>query len=180
MNAGLNMVHPEKKRRPLPDKVSLVVMDFDGVLTDNRVWVNENGKETVAAYRSDSLGLRILRQKTGIRSLVLSMETNPVVNARCKKMNVPVIQGIDQKDVSLNLYLSSNGINPAEVIFVGNDVNDLVCFNLVGCAIVPVDAEPEVLQQADIVLTRRGGHGAVRELCDILIKSSMENKWPAK
>jgi len=170
LNAGLNMVFPGRKPRPLPEKVRLVVMDFDGVLTDNRVWVDETGKETVAAYRSDSLGLAILRQKTGIDSLVLSMETNPVVSARCKKMKVPVLQGVNQKDIELKQFLASKGIDPTDVIYVGNDVNDLVCFNLVGCAIVPVDAEPDVLKQADIVLTRRGGHGAVRELCDILIE----------
>ncbi len=169
-NAGLNMVCPGKTPRPLPEKVRLVVMDFDGVLTDNRVWVDESGKETVAAYRSDSLGLAILRQKTGIESLVLSMETNPVVSARCKKMNVPVLQGINEKDEALRKFIAERRIDPAEVIYIGNDINDLVCFPHVGCAIVPVDAEPDVFRQADITLTRRGGHGAVRELCDILIE----------
>ncbi len=168
-HSSLDMVYPGKAPRPLPEKVRLVVMDFDGVLTDNRVWVDESGKETVAAYRSDSLGLAIMRQKTGIESLVLSMETNPVVSARCKKMNVPVLQGITQKDAALTKFLAERSINPAEVIYIGNDVNDLVCFPHVGCAVVPIDAEPDVIKQADISLTRRGGHGAVRELCDILI-----------
>lgn len=168
-NGGLKMVCPGKIPRPLPEKVRLVVMDFDGVLTDNRVWVDEMGKETVAAYRSDSLGLAILRQKTGIESLVLSMETNPVVSARCKKMNVPVLQGINQKDGALIKFLAERRIDPKEVVYIGNDVNDLVCFPQVGCAVVPVDAEPDVIKQADITLTRKGGHGAVRELCDILI-----------
>jgi YrbI family 3-deoxy-D-manno-octulosonate 8-phosphate phosphatase len=168
-HSSLEMVYPGKAPRPLPDKVRLVVMDFDGVLTDNRVWVDESGKETVAAYRSDSLGLAIMRQKTGIESLVLSMETNPVVSARCKKMNVPVLQGITQKDAALTKFLAERNINPAEVVYIGNDVNDLVCFPHVGCAVVPIDAEPDVIKQADISLTRRGGHGAVRELCDILI-----------
>lgn len=169
LNAGLNLVHPGKRSRSLPEKVRLVVMDFDGVLTDNRVWVDETGKESVAAYRSDSLGLRILRQRTGIESLVLSLETNPVVSARCKKMNVPVLQGIHNKDEVLKQYLEEKGISPSEVVYIGNDVNDLVCFGVVGCAIAPSDAEPEVRKQADMILTRRGGHGAVRELCDILM-----------
>jgi N-acylneuraminate cytidylyltransferase len=169
-NSGLTMVCPGKTPRPLPKKVSLLVMDFDGVLTDNRVWVDDTGKETVAAYRSDSLGLAILRQKTGIDSLVLSMETNPVVSARCKKMNVQVLQGINNKDEVLLKYMEERHIPPNEVVYMGNDVNDLVCFPLVGCAVVPVDAEPDVIAQADISLTRRGGHGAVRELCDILLE----------
>lgn len=175
-NSGLNMVYPGKAPRPIPEKVRLVVMDFDGVLTDNRVWVDETGRETVAAYRSDSLGLAILKQKTGIESLVLSMETNPVVSARAKKMNVPVVQGVHRKDDVLRRILADKGLNGSQVVYIGNDVNDLVCFPLVGCAVVPVDAEPDVRKQADIILTRKGGHGAVRELCDLLIeKFSKQN-----
>ncbi|MBA4419966.1 MAG: hypothetical protein C0391_02350 [Anaerolinea sp.] len=169
-HSGLNMVYPGKVTRPLPETVKLLVMDFDGVLTDNRVWVDETGKETVAAYRSDSLGLALLRQKTGIESMVLSMEKNPVVAARCKKMNLPVIQGIEHKDEALIQLMRERNLKPEEVVYIGNDVNDLVCFPLVGCAVVPVDAEPEVLKMADISLTRRGGHGAVRELCDMLME----------
>ncbi len=169
-NGGFKMVYPGKAPRPLPEKLRLVVMDFDGVLTDNRVWVDETGKETVAAYRSDSLGLALLRQKTGIDSIVLSTEKNPVVSARCKKMNVPVMQGILHKEEALEQLLRERLIEPGEVVYIGNDVNDLVCFPIVGCAVVPVDAEPDVLQQADITLTRRGGHGAVRELCDLLMQ----------
>jgi len=168
-NSGLNMVFPGKAPRQMPKNVKLIVMDFDGVLTDNRVWVDETGKETVAAYRSDSLGLALLRQKTGIESMVLSMEKNPVVAARCKKMNVPVMQGIQQKDQALQQLIADRNLKSDEVIYIGNDVNDLACFPLVGCAVVPVDAEPDVLKQADITLTRRGGHGAVRELCDMLM-----------
>jgi YrbI family 3-deoxy-D-manno-octulosonate 8-phosphate phosphatase len=168
-NSGLNMVFPGKAPRQMPKKVKLIIMDFDGVLTDNRVWVDETGKETVAAYRSDSLGLALLRQKTGIESMVLSMEKNPVVAARCKKMNVPVMQGIQNKDQALQQLMVERSLKAEDVIYIGNDVNDLSCFPLVGCAVVPVDAEPEVLKQADMTLTRRGGHGAVRELCDMLM-----------
>ncbi len=96
-HSGLDMVFPGKPPRPFPEVVKMIVMDFDGVLTDNRVWVDENGKEAVAAYRSDSLGLALLRGRTGIEPMVISMETNPVVTARCQKMNIPVLQGIDQK-----------------------------------------------------------------------------------
>jgi N-acylneuraminate cytidylyltransferase len=169
-NGGFKMIYPGKAPRPLPEKVRLVVMDFDGVLTDNRVWVDETGKETVAAYRSDSLGLALLRQKTGIDSMVLSTEKNPVVAARCKKMNVPVMQGILNKEEALRQLLREKLVEPGEVVYIGNDVNDLVCFPVVGCAVVPVDGEPDVLKQADITLTRRGGHGAVRELCDMLMQ----------
>ncbi len=169
-NSQLDMVMPGKPPRPFPKVVKMVIMDFDGVLTDNRVWVDENGKEAVAAYRSDSLGLAILRGKTGIEPMVISMETNPVVTARCRKMNIPVLQGINQKASALSNLLKEKGIRPDEVVYLGNDVNDLECFPIVGFAIAPSDAEPSVVQAADLVLTRRGGHGAVREVCDMLLE----------
>ncbi len=165
----LEMVYPGRAPRPLPERVELLVLDFDGVLTDNRVWVGEDGYEQVAAYRSDSLALARLAQ-AGIQSLVLSMETNPVVTARCKKMKVPVLQGILDKAAILSEYLAENGIPAERVVYVGNDVNDLPCFPIVGCAVAPADAQPQALRQADLVLENRGGHGAVRELCDLLIQ----------
>ena len=146
-----------------------MVFDFDGVMTDNRVWVDEQGHEMVAANRSDSLGLRVLRAK-GIPSMVLSTETNPVVTARCRKMGIPVIQSVEEKAVVLRNYLLENQINPGEVIFVGNDLNDISCFDWVGCAIVVADAQVQALQAADLILKRRGGHGAVRELCDMIMQ----------
>jgi N-acylneuraminate cytidylyltransferase len=103
--AHLEIVYPGRAPRPYPERVDLVVLDFDGVLTDNRVWVGEDGYEQVAAYRSDSLALARLRQ-AGIEAIVISMEVNPVVTARCKKMNVPVMQGLVDKAAVLSEYLS--------------------------------------------------------------------------
>lgn len=167
--ANLDMVQPGPRRRSLPQKVELVVFDFDGVMTDNRVWVDEQGHEQIAANRSDSLGLGIMRRK-GVQAMVLSMETNPVVSARCRKLNLPVLQGINEKASVLREYLSEHAINPANVVYVGNDVNDLPCFSLVGCAVAPSDAEPAVQRQADLLLTRAGGRGAVREICDRILQ----------
>jgi N-acylneuraminate cytidylyltransferase len=168
-HSGLDMVQPKQHRRPLPEKISLLVFDFDGVMTDNRVWVDENGHEFVAANRSDSLGLKALAAR-GIKSMVISTETNKVVSARCKKMDISVMQGIEEKGVVLKKFLLENHINPQEVVFMGNDINDLPCFEEVGCGVVVADAQVQALQAADIVLTRNGGFGAVRELCDILFQ----------
>ncbi len=166
---GLDMVYPGRKPRPFPERVDLVVFDFDGVLTDNRVWVGEDGTEMIAANRGDSLGLAAVRDTTRIGLMVLSKEVNPVVAARCRKIRIPYQQGIDDKTAALRAVLAECQVDPANVVFVGNDINDVPCFPLVGCAVVPADAEPEALHQADLVLTRRGGHGAVRELCDLLL-----------
>ena len=169
--SGLDLVFPGRRRRPLPERVDLVVFDFDGVITDNRVWVSEKGHEMVAANRSDSWGIGLLR-KAGIKTAVLSTEVNPVVTARCRKMNVPVYQGIANKAGALPGLLRDMGATSAHTIYLGNDTNDVPCFPLVACALVVADAIPEALRQADIVLSRPGGHGAVRELCDLLIERS--------
>lgn len=166
---GLQLVDPANQRRSMPDKVSLLVMDFDGVLTDNRVWVNDKGEESIAANRSDSLGLSILKEKTGVESLVISKERNLVVEARCRKMQVPVMQAVDDKAAALKKVMLEKGLTSTEVIYMGNDTNDLPCFPIVGYAVAPADAHPQVARQADLVLTLNGGHGAVRELCDILL-----------
>ncbi|PKO01382.1 MAG: hypothetical protein CVU43_13200 [Chloroflexi bacterium HGW-Chloroflexi-5] len=165
----LLMVDPANQRRSLPENISLLVMDFDGVLTDNRVWVNDKGEESIAANRSDSLGLSILREKTGVECLVISKERNLVVEARCRKMQVPVMQAVDDKAAALKNVMIEKGLTSAEVVYMGNDTNDLPCFPIVGYTVAPADAHPEVARQADLVLTLNGGYGAVRELCDILL-----------
>jgi YrbI family 3-deoxy-D-manno-octulosonate 8-phosphate phosphatase len=164
-----NMVWPGEPPRKLPATVRLMVLDFDGVLTDNRVWVDEDGHEMVSANRSDSLGINRLRL-AGVETVVISTETNPVVAARCRKMKIAWIQGEHDKASALKKLLQERQVDPGEVIFVGNDVNDLPCFPLVGWTAAVADAMPEVARQADYVLTRRGGHAAVREVCDMLLE----------
>lgn len=170
-HAGLDMVDPGKHHRPLPDVIKLVVFDFDGVMTDNRVWVDENGHEMVAANRSDSLGLRRM-MNDGTHAVVISTEVNPVVSARCRKIGIPVIQGVEDKATVLKNYLAENSIDPQTVIYVGNDSNDLPCFPLVACALAVADAQTDALRAADLVLSRTGGHGAVREVCDLILQRS--------
>ena len=158
----------------MPEAIRLLVLDFDGVLTDNRVWVDQDGREMVAANRSDSLGINRLRQ-AGVETVVISLETNPVVAARCRKMNIPWIQGEKDKAAALRKLLQERNINADEVVYLGNDMNDLPCFPLVGWAVAVADAMPEVARQADFVLTRSGGQAAVRELCDLIMEQLSNN-----
>ena len=167
-HAGLDMVWPGKRRRPMPKKVDLVVFDFDGVMTDDCVIVDQNGIESVRCSRADGMGVRLLRE-SGMKIIVLSTERNPVVMTRCKKLNLECIHGVLKKGDILSNYMKENGIDPQNVVYVGNDVNDLPCFPLVGCALVPADANVKVKNEADIVLSHNGGEGAVRELCDMLL-----------
>jgi N-acylneuraminate cytidylyltransferase len=168
-HGGLDYISPGNPRRPMPEQIKLVVLDFDGVLTDNRVWTDQDGREMVASNRSDSLGLGLIRS-AGVQVQVISKEVNPVVAARCKKLKIPFLHGIDDKAFALKKLLTDSKIDPACTVFVGNDLNDLPCFPIVGCAVAVADALPEVIRHADIVLTQCGGHGAVRELCDLIIQ----------
>jgi N-acylneuraminate cytidylyltransferase len=154
--------------RPFPEDVRLVVFDFDGVMTDNRVWVNEHGDEWVACNRSDGLGLEKLRRQ-GIECFVLSTETNPVVAARCRKLGLPFEHGVGDKADRLRRLVCERGLTPANVVYVGNDVNDVDCLRFAGCGVVVADAHPDAMRAADITLTNAGGHGAVRELCNRLV-----------
>lgn len=168
---GLDMVWAGRARRPMPASVKLIVSDFDGVVTDNRVWTDENGKETVAASRSDSMHIRTLRER-GVEVMILSSEPNPVVQARAAKMGVDAVHGIDirGKGEALTKLLAERNVEPANVVYVGNDLNDLPCFEIAGWAVAVADAYPEVLQAADYVLSKPGGHGAVRELCELVLR----------
>ena len=165
----LDMIMPGGVKRKLPDKIEMLVMDFDGVLTDDRVWVDESGHEMIATKRGDALGLRVLRDETGVKVYVLSREANPVVAARCNKMNIPYRQGVMDKKATLLNLLKEEAVDPAHVIYIGNDIVDLPCFPIVACAIAPADSYIDVLNQADIILNKNGGAGAVRELTDMLL-----------
>ena len=167
------LIAAQRQRRQitqLPNPIKALVMDFDGVFTDNRVIVLEDGREAVTCSRSDGWGIAQVR-KTGLPMLILSTETNPVVQARAEKLKIPCLQGIADKSQGLQRWLDEHQINPANVVYVGNDQNDLGCMALAGCAVAVADAHPEALALADIVLSQPGGDGAVRELCELIIKA---------
>jgi N-acylneuraminate cytidylyltransferase len=169
--SGLEMVTPDKRsRRPLPKKIELIVCDFDGVITDNRVWVDQDGHESIASFRSDSLRIRELRD-LGIEVMILSSEPNPVVAARANKMGVEAVHGvgIHEKGRVMREILEMKNILAENAIYIGNDLNDLPCFEIAGWSVAVADAYPDVIRAADHVLTRTGGHGALRELCDLIL-----------
>ena len=170
--SGLEVVSPGKPRRLMPETVKLILCDFDGVVTDNLVLTDENGKETVSASRSDSMRIKTLREK-GVEVMILSSEPNPVVMARAKKMGVEAIHGIGMQDKGrvMREVLEQKKVRAEETIYIGNDLNDLPCFEIAGWSVAVADAYPEVLRAADFVLTKPGGRGAVRELCEMILKN---------
>jgi N-acylneuraminate cytidylyltransferase len=149
----------------LPSVPKLVVFDFDGVFTDNRVLVDQDGKEAVFCDRGDGMAIEWLI-KSGVRGLILSKERNPVVQARAKKVGLPVAQAVDGKATFLREWCANEGIDLSDVVYLGNDLNDLQCFAIVGCAVAVSDAAPQVLEAADLILSRPGGRGAIRELIE--------------
>ena len=152
----------------LPTTIQAIIFDFDGVFTDNRVIVNEDGIESVICNRSDGLGISAIKQYF-IFLLVLSKEKNTVVQKRCEKLGISCVQGIDDKKTFLAAWLKENAINLNHVIYLGNDVNDIECLKYVGCGVVVADAHDDAKRAAKIILKNNGGQGAVRELCDLVI-----------
>lgn len=154
-------------------RIRFVVFDFDGVFTDNRVWTNEHGEESVACWRGDAHGLRRL-EEVGVEHLIISTEVNAAVGARAKKIRATCIQGVDDKPPVLREEVARRGFTLEETAYVGNDVNDAGCLEIVGLPVVPADAWPEVVPLAQIVLERPGGYGCVRELCDAVWSAKRE------
>ncbi len=150
---------------PLLEGVRVAIFDFDGVFTDNRVWVNERGEESLAFSRSDGLGLRRL-DEVGVQYLIVSMEQNPIVGARARKLSADCLQGVEDKLAVVRDRTAAAGSSLEQAAYVGNDINDADCLRAVGLPVVPADAWPEVKPLARWVLSRPGGAGCVREFCD--------------
>lgn len=154
--------------------IDALVMDFDGVHTDDLVSVDQTGLESVRVSRSDGMGVEMLR-KIGLPMLILSKEKNPVVAARGKKLQVDVIQGIDDKAKSLTDWCNQQAISLHRVAYVGNDVNDIQCLELVGWPVVVPNSHPALAKYARVRLRAPGGRGAIREISELILASRKEN-----
>jgi YrbI family 3-deoxy-D-manno-octulosonate 8-phosphate phosphatase len=148
-----------------PTKLELIVFDFDGVMTDNSVYLTADGTEMVRCNRSDGWGIDQLHA-LDFPMFVLSTEANPVLRARCEKLKLPVMHGLAHKEETLSEIIAERNISAKNVAYIGNDENDLGCLKLVGLPVVVADAHPAVLSVAKLVLNKNGGNGAVREFCD--------------
>lgn len=159
---------------PTRDDIDAVVIDFDGTQTDDRVLIDSEGRELVAVHRGDELGIAAMR-RGGIPLLILSTEQNPVVAARARKLRVPVLHGIDRKDLALKQWCEEQGIAPERVLYVGNDVNDLPCFGLVGWPVAVAGAHDIVRGAARAVTSTPGGDGAIREIASWILGKELSS-----
>lgn len=153
----------KKRVRGKIDGVKLIVYDFDGVLTDNKVILREDGMESVVVNRADGMAIAIIK-RAGIEQLILTSEKNRLAAVRAKKLGIPVRAAVADKKKALTSYCDKRNIPLRSVIYVGNDLNDYEAMLLAGCPVCPSDASPEIMDIARLVLRSAGGEGAVREL----------------
>ncbi len=170
VSKSVNSIQREQLVSTLAKQVQMIVFDFDGVFTDNRVLVLQDGSEGVFCTRADGFGLEAVRN-LGIHLMVLSKEKNPVVSARCRKLKLPCIQGIDNKSEVLIQEAGKLGIPLENVAYMGNDINDLECLRLIGLPACVSDSFPDVIDASLYVAKAKGGQGAVREFCDYIVKA---------
>jgi YrbI family 3-deoxy-D-manno-octulosonate 8-phosphate phosphatase len=165
----------------LPDRIlsdwrdiHSIVFDFDGIFTDNKVWFDQNGVESVRCDRGDGLAFDLLRAfiKANdwiLNYFILSKEINPVVSARAEKLQINCVQSISNKADYLASYLNENNLSADGLIYLGNDINDLGAMRISGFSVAPSDAHAIILEQVDLVLSQRGGDGFVRAFIELLI-----------
>ncbi len=157
------------------NSIKLIIYDFDGVMTDNRVYIDQNGNEAVQVNRADGLGVGGIKN-LGFQQMIVSTETNPVVGFRARKLDLPYLQGVQNKSVAVTEYCKKKEISMNKVAYVGNDINDFEVMKLVGTTYCPADANQEIKQISHHVLVSKGGEGVVREMLDILTNEMKNNE----
>lgn len=163
-----------EKKLPFWKDVHTIVFDFDGVFTNNKVFVDQNGVESVCCDRGDGLGLDLLRafmkaNRWYPNTFILSKEINSVVSVRAEKLQLDCAQSISNKSDYLANYLDENNLSAEGLIYLGNDLNDLAAMQIAGFSIAPRDAHVIILNQADLVFSERGGNGFIRAFIEALI-----------
>jgi YrbI family 3-deoxy-D-manno-octulosonate 8-phosphate phosphatase len=157
------------------NNIKLIVYDFDGVMTDNKVYVDQNGNETVQVNRADGLGISEIK-KLGIEQIIISTEKNSVVSARASKLSIPCLQGIENKKSALINYCQKNDFELLNVAYVGNDINDKEVMEIAGTTYCPSDAHKSIQIISDYILKTKGGDGVIRELLDIITNNKRRLK----
>jgi 3-deoxy-D-manno-octulosonate 8-phosphate phosphatase (KDO 8-P phosphatase) len=154
-----------KRQMLVMNKTSLICYDFDGVMTDNRALIFDDGREAVFVNRGDGLAIAAIRQ-AGTPQVIISTEANEVVLRRAEKLKVPVFHDVSDKAAVLNSIVEEFSATLQSTVFIGNDVNDLAAMKMVGYPVAPSDAHSSVLAVARLITEAPGGAGVVREFYD--------------
>jgi 3-deoxy-D-manno-octulosonate 8-phosphate phosphatase (KDO 8-P phosphatase) len=156
-------------------RIKLFLMDCDGVLTDGRIWVLENGEDQKAFHTRDGLGLEIFH-RAGFKSGVISGRVSSALTRRAQKLGMSYVrQGCEEKEQAFAEILADAGLTNDEVAFAGDDLNDIPLMIKSGLALAVADAAAETRAHAHYVTQATGGHGAVREMVELILKS--QNRW---
>jgi YrbI family 3-deoxy-D-manno-octulosonate 8-phosphate phosphatase len=147
------------------DSIDALVFDFDGVLTNNLVYLNQEGVESVACSRADGLAFDVLR-KINKPTFILSTEKNSVVTMRAKKLKIPLIQGVSDKVLAIKELARENNYHLKNILYVGNDLNDYLVMKVCGHTACPIDSHPKIKGVSNYILSTKGGNGVVRELLE--------------
>lgn len=151
-------------------KIKLLVMDVDGVLSDGRIIYDANGVETKNFHVQDGFGIECIH-KAGIKTAIITGRSSPIVDKRAKELKIThFVQGRPDKLEALQEILATMDITLAECAYIGDDWVDIKALQAVGLSVAVANANNEVIKRVDMVTTRAGGHGAVREICDIILK----------
>ena len=159
-----------KKKLKNQKKPKVIFTDFDGCLTDDRVWLNQEGEEFVAVNRKDGLAINLLKE-LGITVVITSTETNKVVSARAAKLGIEAMQGLTSKVDAIENYLAKNNLIWNDSWYIGNDLNDLGAIRKAKLSICPSDAVKAVKKVSDIKLKTKGGYGVLSEVVFLIGKS---------
>jgi YrbI family 3-deoxy-D-manno-octulosonate 8-phosphate phosphatase len=163
------------KQKKKIKNLKIIIFDFDGVFTNNFVFVDENGVESVMCNRSDGYGLQLLK-KVGVDYLILSSEVNKVVEKRAEKLKIECHSGVENKLAYLKEILDKKKLSSENAAFVGNDINDIDCMKYLGLGVAVRDAYPSVRKASNLILKKSGGFGAVREFCELIYKIKTNKK----
>lgn len=156
-------------------RIKLLLMDCDGVLTDGRIWLFENGEEQKGFHARDGLGIDLLH-RAGLRSGIISGRTSKAVETRAQTLGMSfVVQGHENKVQAFNDVLAQAGVTNAEVSYIGDDLNDIPLLLQSGLGVAVADAAFETRQRAHYVTEAPGGFGAVREVIELILKS--QGRW---
>ena len=155
----------KNQKEILLNNIDAFIFDFDGVLTNNLVYLDQNGKESVSCSRADGLAFDVLR-KLDKPAFILSTENNPVVTMRAKKLKVSVVQGVADKVEAIKKLVNKNNYNLKNILYVGNDLNDYLVMQLCGYTACPADSHPKIKSISSVILKMKGGNGVVRELLE--------------
>tara|TARA_Y100000590_G_scaffold456625_2_gene607571 strand:+ start:6931 stop:7422 length:492 start_codon:yes stop_codon:yes gene_type:complete len=155
-------------------KLKLIVYDFDGIMTNNKVLIDVFNNEYVQVNRSDGLAISEIK-KMNIDQIIISSEKNNLVKSRAKKLNIKCFNNVDNKKIVLQKYCKKNKIDLSSVMYLGNDINDLMAMSIVGYKFCPKDSSKEIIKISDKVLKSKGGDGVIRELFDYLKNGGANN-----